>query len=303
MNFLVTGATGFIGRTLVASLLSRGHSVNYLGRKRSKELDSRAAFFYWNLQESPPLDLDSVPRLDAVIHLAGEPIAQRWTKEIKQRIYSSRVDGTRAIVRGLEQLRHKPSVLISASAIGYYGDRGDEVLTEDSAPGTDFLAQVCFDWEREALRACEFGLRVVPVRIAPVFGRNGGALQKMLTPFKLGLGGKLGSGRQWMSWIHLDDLVALLLFAAENSALSGPINGTSPVPVTNAEFTATLSRALHRPALFPAPRFALRLALGELADSVLASERVIPRAAQNAGFSFWYPELAVALRPFFLTHH
>src|SRR5579885_2226199 len=159
MNFLVTGATGFIGRRLVASLLSRGHSVNYLGRKRSKELDSRAAFFCWNPDEQAPLD--SVPRLDAVIHLAGEPIAQRWTKEIKQRIYSSRVDGTRAMVRGLEQLRHQPSVLISASAVGYYGDRGDEVLTEDSAPGTDFLADLCVEWEREAQRAAEIGLRVI----------------------------------------------------------------------------------------------------------------------------------------------
>ncbi|HZQ55074.1 MAG TPA: TIGR01777 family oxidoreductase [Bryobacteraceae bacterium] len=294
MNFLVTGATGFIGRRLVASLLSRGHSVNYLGRKRSKELDSRAAFFCWNPDEQAPLD--SVPRLDAVIHLAGEPIAQRWNNQIKQRIYSSRVDGTRAIVGGIERLRYRPAVLVSASAIGYYGDRGEEVLTEDSRPGTDFLARLCVDWEREALRAREFGLRVAPVRIAAVLGRNGGALQKMLTPFKFGVGGRLGSGRQWMSWIHLDDLVALLVFAAESPALSGPVNGSSPAPVTNAEFTAVLSNALHRPAVFPVPRLALRLALGELADYLFVSERVAPKAAQDAGFSFRYPELVGALK-------
>lgn len=294
MNFLITGATGFIGRRLIASLLSRGHSVNYLGRKRSKELDPRAAFFCWNPNEQPPLE--SVPRLDAVIHLAGEPIAQRWNKEIKQRIYASRVDGTRALVSAIERLRYKPSVVVSASAVGYYGDRGDEVLSESSAPGTDFLARLCVDWEREALRAREFGLRVVPVRIAAVLGRGGGALQKILTLFKLGLGGKLGRGRQWMSWIHLEDLVGLLLFAAENSVLSGPVNGSSPNPVTNTEFTATLSKTLHRPALFPAPLFALRLAVGEMADYLFASERVIPNAAQNAGFSFRYPDLPAALK-------
>jgi uncharacterized protein len=294
MNFLVTGATGFIGSKVVHFLLSRGDSVNYLGRKRSHTLDSRAAFHPWDAEQPPPLE--SVPGLDAIIHLAGEPIAQRWTGEVKKRIYSSRVDGTRNLVSSAAGLPHKPRVLVAASAVGYYGDRGGEVLTEASSPGSDFLAQLCVAWEREARRATEFDLRVVSVRIATVLGREGGALPRMLTPFRLGIGGQFGSGRQWWPWIHVDDLVRLLVFAAENPALSGPVNGSSPNPVTNADFTKALAAAVHRPALFPAPKFALKLALGEMADFLFASSRVIPQAAQQAGFSFNYPELGGALR-------
>lgn len=294
MNYLVTGATGFIGSKLVKFLLERGDSVNYLGRKRSRTLDSRAAFHPWNPEELPPLE--SIPRLDAIIHLAGEPIAQRWTDEVKKRIYSSRVDGTRRLVSAVGGLPHKPGVLVSASAVGYYGDRGDEVLTENSSPGSDFLARLCVAWEDEARRATEFGLRVVSVRIANVLGREGGSLPRMLTPFRLGIGGRIGSGRQWWPWIHVDDLVRLLVFAAESPALSGPINGSSPNPVTNADFTKTLAAALHRPALFPGPKFALKLALGEMADFLFASSRAIPEAAQHAGFRFDYPELGGALR-------
>jgi hypothetical protein len=293
MNYLVTGATGFIGRRLVRELLSGGHRVNYLGRKRSKELDSRAAFHCWNPGEPPPLN--SVPRVDAVVHLAGEPIAQRWTEEVKRRIYDSRIGGTRSLVSAISDLKHKPAVLICASAIGYYGDRGDEILTEHSAPGNGFLAELCKQWEQEAAKAQEFGLRVVSVRIAAVLGREGGALPKMLTPFRLALGGKLDGGRQWMAWVHIDDLVRLLMFAAENNPVQGPLNGASPGPVTNSEFTKVLAAVLRRPAPWTVPKFALKLAMGEMADALFDSARVIPAATEQAGFRFGYRDLRDAL--------
>ena len=293
MNYLVTGATGFIGRHLVEFLLAHGHSVNYLARHRSKTLDSRAAFHCWNPGDMPPLS--SVPRVDAVINLAGEPVAQRWNAEIKQRIYASRVEGTRQLVSAIAGLRHRPSVLVSASAVGYYGNRGDEVLTESSPPGQDFLARVCVEWEQEALRARDSNLRVATVRIAAVLGRDGGALKQMLPSFRLGLGGQFGSGRQWMPWIHVHDLVRLLVFAAETESASGALNGGSPEAVTNAQFTKALARTLHRPALLRIPRFAMRLALGEASDFLFASLRVVPEAARHAGFTFEYPQLDVAL--------
>jgi uncharacterized protein (TIGR01777 family) len=294
VTYLITGASGFIGSKLVNTLLSQGHSVNFLGRTRSTKLDSRAAFHCWNPGEKPPLN--SVPTVDAIVHLAGEPVAQRWTGKVKERIYNSRVDGTRKLVSAIGELQHKPAVLISASAVGYYGDRGDEVLTEDSTPGKDFLAQICVDWEQEAARAHEFGVRVVRIRIGIVLGRDGGALKQMLTPFRLGIGGRLGNGRQWMPWIHVDDLLGLFVFAAENASIEGPLNGSSPEPVTNAELTRRLAQALHRPAMFPVPKFALKLALGELADFVLASSRVVPEAPTRSGFKFAYPELSAAFK-------
>lgn len=297
MNYLITGASGFIGHKLVDLLLSRGNTVNYLGRKRSGTLDSRASFHCWNPEEPPPLT--SVPRLDVVIHLTGEPIAQRWNPEVKQRIYDSRIASTNKLVAGIAKLKHEPSVLICASAIGYYGNRGEEVLTEASGPGTDFLAKLCVEWEREALRAREFGLRVVPIRIATVLGRNGGALKQMLVPFRLGIGGKFGDGRQWMSWIHIDDLANLFIFAAENAAVNRPLNGSSPHPVTNAQFTAAFARVLHRPAIVPMPKFALKLVVGELADFLFSSVRVFPEAALQAGFRFDHPDLEEALRMLF----
>ena len=294
MTFLITGATGFIGKNLVHRLLARGDAVNYLGRQGSSQLDSRAAYHPWNnVEEVPPLD--SMPRLDAVVHLAGEPIAQRWTQSAKKRIYTSRVEGTRQLVKAIGRLRHKPAVLVSASAIGYYGDRGDETLIERSAWGNGFLTGVCRDWEREALRAREFGLRVVTPRFATVLGREGGALPRMLAPFRLGLGGKFGDGRQWISWIHLEDLLRLLLFAIENPAVSGAINASSPKPVTNAEFTRTLADALHRPAILSVPKIALRLALGEMSTVLLGSLRVLPQRTEQMGFRFEQQKLAGAL--------
>jgi len=292
MDFLITGATGFIGQKLVSALLARGDSVNYLARRQSKTISSQAAFHPWDGETLPPLN--SVPRLDAIIHLAGEPIAQRWNPQVKDRIFRSRVDATRQLVSAIGGLRHKPSVLVSASAVGFYGDRGAEILTEGSPAGSGFLADVCLEWEREAQHAEEFGLRVVCVRIATVLGRDGGALPQMLTPFRLGVGGRFGSGKQWMSWIHVNDLIRLFLFAADNP-VSGPVNGSSPQPVTNAEFTSTLADAVHRPAFFAIPRFALNLALGEMSSFLFDSLRVSPAAAQDAGFQFQHAALAESL--------
>ena len=293
MTFVISGATGFIGLKLIEYLLAEGHAVHYLARKRSDKIDSRAAFHCWDYLEEPPMN--SVPRSDAVIHLAGEPISQRWTDEVKKRIYDSRVQGTRLLVSAIAKLQHKPSTLVCASAIGYYGDRLDEVLTESSNPGSGFLSDVCVDWEREAQRATESGLRVSSVRIGVVLGREGGALKEMRTPFQFGVGGTFGDGKAWMSWIHVQDLVRLLVWAAQNDSVNGPVNGTSPKPVTNKEFTKDLAHALHRPAMFRIPRFALKVALGEFAAFLTQSARVVPAVAEQGGFEFQYPELSRAL--------
>jgi len=278
MNISITGASGFIGRHLMKSLAEAGHSPRALSR------------------HAPPAE--SLREADAVIHLAGEPLAQRWTAEAKRRIRESRVAGTRNLVAALATLPRRPDALICASAIGYYGSRGDEILTESSAPGSGFLPEVCVAWEREAQAAEAFGMRVVRVRTGLVLDAGGGALVRMLPPFRMGLGGRLGSGRQWMSWIHLEDLTALFQFAVE-SQVRGPLNAVAPNPVTNSEFTRELARALRRPAVFPVPGFALRLLFGEMADVLLASQRVAPGAAQAAGFRFRFPQLAPALASLF----
>lgn len=240
------------------------------------------------------LSPEALAAADAVIHLAGEPVAQRWSEQVKERIYSSRVDGTRYLVSILKTVPHRPRVLVCASAIGIYGSRGDEILTERSAPGEDFLATVVIDWEQAAQSAEALGVRVVNLRFGVVLGK-GGALAKMLPPFRFGVGGRIGSGQQWVSWIHIDDAVNLALFAMENDAVHGPMNITAPNPVTNLEFTRQLAAALHRPALFPVPPIALKLLYGEMAEAVLSSQRVIPAAAQSDGFRFLYPALAPAL--------
>ena len=293
MNCLVTGASGFIGTSLVELLLSQGHSVDYLARRQTKQLDGKADFHHWETDEKPALR--DMPPFDAVIHLAGEPVAQRWNGEVKRKIVDSRVDGTRNLVLALAESSKRPSVLVSASAIGYYGGRGDEWLTEQSGPGHGFLAGVCVAWEREAVQAREYGIRVVPIRIATVLGTNGGALPKMVAPFRLGLGGKFGNGRQWISWIHVTDLVRLIGFTLENKEMTDAVNGSSPNPVTNLEFSRTLSRKLHRPSLFSVPRFALKFGLGEMGDVLLESQRVSPDAAVKHGFRFKFPQLSDAL--------
>ena len=294
MTYLVTGATGFIGTRLVTRLLARGDAVIYLARKRNERLPSQAAFHPWDTSKRP--DLDALPRIDAIFHLAGEPIAQRWSREVKKRIRDSRVEGTKNLVAALRNVRHPPAVLVSASAVGYYGESGDRILTESAPAGEDFLAVICKEWEAEAERAREFGLRVVPIRIATVIGKGGGALEAMLPAFRLGAGAKFGDGRQWMSWIDVDDLARLFLFAADTASLQGPLNGSSPLPVTNAEFTRTLGKVLRRPAILAVPKFALRLLLGEMSEFLFTSLRVVPQAAEQAGFQFERPEIGTALR-------
>ncbi len=293
MNISISGASGLIGRRLLKLLAKDGHSLTALSRHAGTNLPPGVRLAVWDAAHGEPA-ADGLRDADAIIHLAGTPVAQRWNAAVKREIRESRVAGTHNLVQGLANLARKPQVLICSSATGYYGSRGDEVLTETSSPGNDFLAEVCVEWEKEALAAESLGIRVVRVRTGIVLDGRGGALQKMLPPFKMGVGGKLGSGANWMSWIHLDDLAAMFQFALANP-ISGAIDGTAPNPVTNADFTKALAAAVHRPAIFPVPTFALRLLFGEMAGILTASQRVLPKAAQSAGFQFRFPELAGAL--------
>jgi len=297
MRALVTGATGFVGKRLLAKL-QRPVVLSRDATQAAKKLERFGANVYaWDPQGgSPPAD--AFDGIDTVIHLAGDSVAEgRWTAAKKASIRDSRVMGTRNLVAGLRKLPKKPQVLVSASAVGWYGSHGDEELTEASPPAKDFLADVCAQWEREATAARELGIRVVPIRIGIVLGEKGGALGKMLTPFQLGLGSPLGSGQQYMPWVHIDDLVELMLFAAREASVAAPLNGVAPNPVTNREFTKTLGRVLGRPTFFPpVPGFMLKLMLGEFAEVLLGSQRVVPRAAQAANFQFKFPELEPALR-------
>ncbi len=293
----ISGASGFIGRRLLKTLTAAGHSLNVLSRHSGMNMPAGVRVFPWNPAQSEP-PAESLRDVDAVIHLAGEPVAQRWNAAVKERIRESRVAGTSNLVAALGKLERKPPVLVCSSAIGYYGSRGDEVLTEASSPGSDFLAQVCQSWEKAAKQAETLGMRVVQVRTGHVLDPRGGLLKRILPPFKLGAGGKLGSGKQWMSWIHLEDMVGLLQFAAEKP-VSGPLNGVSPNPVTNSDFTRALAARLHRPALFPVPKFALNLMFGEMADVIMGSQRVLPKVTESAGFTFRFPELSGALENLF----
>lgn len=295
MNFTVTGATGFIGRRLVRRLLAEGHSVHVLSRKVRAGFGPEVRSSAWDPErEDPPAD--SLSTADAVIHLAGAPVAQRWTPVAKGRIRESRVEGTKRLVGALATLSRRPQALVSASAVGYYGSRGDEVLSEASSPGRGFLSEVCIQWENSAKEAEPLGIRVVPLRIGVVLGKEGGALARMLPAFQWGTGGRLGPGKQWMSWIHVEDLVSLMLFAAQSPNLRGPVNATAPNPVNNAEFTAILADVLRRPALIPAPAFAIRTLFGEMAEILLEGQRVLPQAALAAGFEFRHPGLKSALQ-------
>ena len=277
MNIAITGASGLIGTRLRQRLTEAGHTAKPISRDSS---DSALG--------------EILASADAVVHLAGEPVAQRWNDAAKKRIQDSRVEGTRHLVKALSTQSTRPRVLVCASAVGYYGSRGDQILTEASSPGTDFLARVVVDWEDAAQSAESLGIRVVRLRLGMVLG-NGGALAKLLPPFRFGVGGRLGSGHQWMAWIHLEDAVNLILFAVNYAAIRGAVNATAPHPVTNEEFTDRLAQALHRPAILPVPGFALKLAFGEMAEMVLASQRVLPTVAKSAGFRFQYPELHPAL--------
>jgi uncharacterized protein (TIGR01777 family) len=275
--------------------MDRGHNLHVLGRKRSDNLPSAVKFWAWDSMRGEP-PAESLEGSGAVIHLAGEPVAQRWNSAVKQRIRDSRVNGTGNLVSAISKLSRRPHILVNASAIGIYGSRGDEILTEQSPPGAGFLATVTSDWELAAGRAEPLGLRVVRVRIGVVLGREGGALSEMLPPFRAGLGGKLASGHQWMSWIHVEDLIDLMLFALENPAIRGSVNAVSSNPVRNEEFTKELGATLHRPAILTVPHFVIKLRLGELAGEILSSQRVLPQAAEKAGYRFQHPQLGEALR-------
>lgn len=293
MNITISGASGLIGRRLLKVLAKDGHSLTALSRHAGTNLPPGVRLAVWDPAKGAP-PADGLRDADAVIHLAGTPVAQRWNAKVKEAIRESRVTGTRNLVEALSKLPRRPQVLICASATGYYGSRGDEVLAESSAPGNDYLSEVCVAWEKEAQAAEALGMRVVRVRTGIVLDTRGGALPRMLPPFKMGVGGKLGSGKHWMSWIHLDDLAGLFQFALAKP-VSGAMNGVAPNPVTNADFTRTLAAAVHRPAIFPVPGFALRLLFGEMGAILLASQRVAPKAAESAGFTFRFPELAGAL--------
>ncbi|MCP3103705.1 TIGR01777 family oxidoreductase [Myxococcus sp. K15C18031901] len=297
MKVAVTGATGFLGRDLVQGLLSRGHAVHVLSRDVPQALGRLPAGVsgsYFDGQTA--LAPDALAEAEAVVHLAGEPVGQRWTRDAKQRIHDSRVVGTQVLVeamKGAGTVRR----LIAASAVGYYGGtRGAEPLTEESAPGDDFLARVCRAWEAQALGAREARIRVSMARMGVVLHPEGGAMHRMLTPFRVGAGGPMGSGRQYISWIHRADAVALLLFVLEHPQLEGPVNATAPQPVTNAAFAHALGHALGRPSVVHVPAFVLKAAMGEMAQVVLDGQRVLPRRALDAGFPFLHPELEPALK-------
>ena len=296
MKTLVTGGTGMVGPRLLRMLdqpvvLSRNPE-----RAREKVGHLAGRIIRWDPMAGPP-PAEAFAGVEAVFHLAGESVAEgRWTAAQKARIRDSRVVGTRNLVQGIAQVSDRPRVLVSASAVGYYGDRGEEELTESASPGRDFLADVCVTWEKEALAAEKLGVRVVTERTGIVLGAGGGALAKMLTPFKLGAGGPLGNGRQWMPWVHVSDLARLYLHAAEHESIRGPMNAVAPHPVRNSEFTKALGRQLRRPAFMPAPYLGLRLLFGEFAQVLFASQRVVPQVALDTGFTFQYPDIAAALK-------
>jgi uncharacterized protein (TIGR01777 family) len=294
MIIAITGSTGLVGTALVDSLEADGQFVRRLVRRPPRDPQRE---FSWN-PKAGQIDLAAFQGVDAVVHLAGESLAaHRWTESFKQEIRDSRVRGTRVLCDALASLATKPAVLVSTSAVGYYGNRGDEAVDESSPPGDSFLADVCRQWEAATKSARDAGIRVVHQRLGVVLSPKGGALAQMLTPFKLGLGGVIGSGRQYLSWIALDDLVAAIRFMLKTSSLLGPVNGVAPQAVTNREFTKVLGKALGRPTVLPMPAIAARLAFGEMADEMLLSGvRVEPRALLSAGFDYQYPELEEALR-------
>lgn len=298
MKVTITGATGLVGRALIAELRRRdGAEVTVLSRDPQRaraELSDVEAVRWSALDEPAPAS--ALAGRDAVVHLAGEPVAQRWSARAKQAIHESRVLGTRNLLAGFAAADPRPGVLVSSSAIGIYGERHEEPLDEEAALGQGFLAETCIAWENEAQRAAELGVRVVNMRTGVVLDARGGALAKMLPPFRMGVGGPVAGGRQYVSWIHLEDLVAMILAAIEQDSWSGPVNATAPDPVTNGELSRALGRALHRPALLPVPAAALHLLYGEMAQIVTTGQRVLPAKALVLGYEFRHPELAEALR-------
>ena len=301
MKILVTGATGLVGTALVAALAREGHTVCRLLRSGTKS--NRGTVGTLDVPWDPETGAlgGAAVGAEAVVNLGGASIVGgRWTNTRKKLLRASRVDATRSLVAALGKMNAKPGVFVSASAVGFYGNRGDETLTEESAPGNDFLANLAKDWEAQALGAEEFGTRVVLARFGIILATEGGALPEMMLPFKFGVGGRIGDGKQWMSWVTLEDVVAILRLALIKSDLRGPINVVAPEPVRNAEFVKALAEAMHRPAIFPAPAFALRLAMGEMANALLlSSQRVVPQKLTTAGYSFASHNLKDALETIF----
>jgi uncharacterized protein len=301
MRVTLTGATGLIGPSLVASLRERDAQVTVLTRdpERAKDKLGDVEAVRWELS-SEPAPAAALAGRDAIVHLAGEPVAQRWSAKVKQAIRESRLLGTRNLIDGIRAVEpeagERPATLVSSSAIGYYGPHGDEPLDEDAAPGSDFLAEVCVEWEDAAAAARELGLRVVQVRTGVVLDSDGGALSKMLPPFRLGVGGPVAGGRQYISWIHAKDLVGMMLAAIEDERWSGPFNATAPEPATNRDFSKVLGRVLGRPALLPVPGAALRVLYGDMAEIVTSGARVLPAKPLVLGYKFSHPQLEEALR-------
>ncbi len=301
MHVLVTGGTGFIGRALCSLLLAREHEVTVLTRNAAKTkalFGGRAIAEPWSDPKSGQPPRSALSGRDGVIHLLGEPVAQRWTDDARREIRDSRVLATRNLVAGLRELpqEERPGVLVSQSASGFYGPRGDEPVAESEPAGDDFLAQVCVDWEAEARAAGELGIRVSLTRTGVVLSDSGGALEKMLPPFKLGIGGSVAGGRQYMPWIHTDDVVGGQIFCLYNAAAEGPVNLAAPEPVTNAELSKTLGRVLHRPAFAPVPTLAVKALYGEMAQIVTTGVRAIPARLQELGYEFREPQLERALQ-------
>ena len=298
MKILISGATGLVGTALVDKLGRQGHTVCRLIRPGGKKVEGAEKGFdvAWNPETGELGGAGVGP--DVVVNLAGAPIAEaRWTQERKALLVSSRADGTRALVNALAKMNARPRVFISATAIGIYGNRGDEILTEESQPGDDFLAEVAKKWEAEASKAEALGIRVVLARFGIILAREGGALPAMMGSFRLGLGARIGKGKQWMSWVSLEDVVAILCFAMENNSVRGAVNVVSPQPAQNAAFTKALATALHRPAFLVVPPFVLRLILGEMAEGMLlAGQRVLPSRLEKAGYRFLHPDLSAALQ-------
>jgi uncharacterized protein (TIGR01777 family) len=291
MRIFITGGTGFIGRHLCRAWLAEGHEITVLSRQSPRRVVSLCGAV--RAVES----LERMGEPEVVVNLAGEPIlGRRWTAARKRAIWESRVTLTERLVQRLDALTTRPRVLLSGSAVGYYGDRGDQVLTEEASPGNGFGAELCVAWEAAALEAERLGVRVCLLRTGPVLGAGGGMLARMLPPFRVGLGGPLGRGRQWLAWIHLQDHLRAMRYLVDHETLEGPFNLTAPNPVTSSELAAALGRVLHRPAVLPFPASLLRLMLGEQAEILLGSQRAVPARLQEAGFRFDYPELEMALR-------
>jgi uncharacterized protein (TIGR01777 family) len=295
MRVTATGATGLIGTRLVQALKARGDEVTVLSRNPGKAQEALGVeAVAWD-PEGGPAPTEALAGRDAVVHLAGENVAQRWTKSSRERIRTSRELGTRNLVAGLRDADPRPGTLVSSSAVGYYGNRGDELVDEDTPAGEGFLADVCQAWEREAHAASELGVRVVSIRTGVVLDKDGGALAKMLPPFKLGIGGPVAGGRQYLPWIHADDLVGIYLAAIDGNGWSGAVNATAPEPVTNAAFSKALGRALKRPAIAPVPALAIRALYGDMAEIVTEGQRAVPRRALELGYEFRHPNLDEAL--------